>query len=319
MPGGILKENNQISVLRRAGILFFVFAGMVLMSSCSEELIVVDGNPPYSTFNVSDIKIENYVNRLYIDIIGREPLDHELVVEVERLKTGGLKRETRDSIIYTLMTDTTYRENEFSYKAAYVQNLYNLAKVRCLEGAADSEIQLRINILKNGALVDSLEGNWDAFYQKQNEIRRNEDALKSRQALYDGLIAYHQVYSFMIDNGVYDIINMNSFNFIRASFDQLIWRLPTQQEFEHGFNMVEYNQTAELFGTLGSNKNDYIRILTSSNEMLEGMLIWCYQVFLSRPPTAGEVVTLLPTYINDKDINWVIAQILVTDEYANFR
>src|SRR5687768_13996222 len=299
--------------------IFSLLTGMIFLSSCSEELVVIDGNTPYSTFNISDIKIENYVNRLFIDIIGREPLDNELTAVVSRLKTGGLKREIRDSIIYNLMTDTTYRENEFSYKAAYVQNLYNLAKVRCLEGAADSEIQLRIGILKNGALADSLEGNWDAYYQKQNEIRRNEAAIDSRQNLYQGLIAYHQMYAFMIDNGVYDLINMNTFNFVRASFDELLWRLPIEQEFNSAFNMIEYNQTTEFFGSLGQNKNDYIRILTESNEMLEGMLIWCFQVYLSRPPSPDEVVTLLPVYLETKDINWLIAQILVTDEYANFR
>jgi len=127
------------------------------------------------------------------------------------------------------------------------------------------------------------------------------------------------MYGFMINNAIYDVINMNTFNFVRASFDQLLWRLPTEQEFNHSFDMIQYNQTTELFGSPGSDKNDYVRILTESNEMLEGMLIWCYQVFLSRPPAANEVVTLLPVYIANKDINWVIAQILVTDEYANFR
>lgn len=288
------------------------------LSCTTQELVVIDGNTPYSTFNISDIKIENYVNRLYIDIIGREPLDNELVLEVARLKAGGLKRETRDSIIYNLMTDTTYRENEFSYKAAFVQNLYNLAKVRCMEGVADSEIQSKIGILEFGALKDSLEGNWDAYYQKQNQIRRNQATLDSRTLLHDGLITYHQMYAFMIDNSIYDEINMNTFNYVRATFDQLVWRLPTNQEFDNGFNMIEFNQSAELFGALGSDKNDYISILTESNEMLEGMLIWCYQVFLSRPPSAGEVVTLLPEYIETKDINRLIAQILVTDEYANF-
>jgi hypothetical protein len=237
---------------------------------------------------------------------------------VDRLKAGGLSREVRDSIIVTLMTDTTFRANEFSYKAAYAQNLYNLAKVRCLEGVPDSEIERQIGLLRNGALRDSLEGQWDDFYRKQEQIRRNEAALASRQALYDGLIQYHQVYSFLIDNSVYDEINMNTFNFIRATFDQLIWRLPTQQEFDRSFNMIQANQTDELFGELGSNKYDYVRILTESQEMLEGMLIWTYQVFLSRPPTSGEIATLLPTYLTTKDINWVIAQILVTDEYANF-
>jgi len=290
-----------------------------MVSSCSEELVVIDNNTPYSTFNISDIKIENYVNRLYIDIIGREPLDDELVIAVERLKAGSLKRESRDSLIYALMTDTTYRENEFSYKAAYIQNLYNLAKVRCLEGAGDDEIILRINLLKFGALQDSLLSNWDAYYLRLAEIRKNEAVLKSLQFLYDGQITYHQMYAFMIDNAVYDVINMNTFNYVRSTFDQLVWRLPTQQEYDNGFSMIEYNQTAELFGSIGSDKNDYVRILTESNEMLEGMVIWSYLTLLSREPTAGEIVTLLPTYINTKDIKWIFAQILVTDEYANFK
>lgn len=288
--------------------------------SCTKEtLVVVGDNPPYSTFNISDIKIENYVNRLFIDIIGREPLDDELIREVDRLKASGLKRETRDSIIYQLMTDTTFRENEFSYKAAFVQNLYNLAKVRCIEGVPDGDIQLNITVLRNGAYKDSLEGNWDSYYNALNQIRRNQATLDSRQAFYNRQIYYHQMFAFMIDNSTYDIINMNTFNFVRATFDELLWRLPTVQEFDKCFDMIETNQPEEIFGMLGSNKNDYIRILTESNEMYEGMIIWCYQVFMSRPPTSGEVVTLLPVYLNTKDINWVIAQILVTDEYANFR
>ncbi len=297
---------------------YLVLLGLGLQS-CQKELVVIDANTPYSTFNISDIKIENYVNRLYIDIVGREPLDVELTATVSRLKAGSLKREVRDSIIQTLMTDTTYRENEFSYKAAYIQNLYNLAKVRCLEGAADADVEGTIGVLKNGALNDSLNGNWDGYYHKQYEIKRNEAVLESRQALYDGLIPYHQMYAFMINNGLYDMINMNTFNFIRATFDQLLWRLPTQEEFDHGFNMIEYNQTETLFGLSGSDKNDYVNLLTESDEMLEGMVIWAFQVFLSRAPKPEEIVTLLPVYIETRDINWVISQILVTDEYANFR
>jgi hypothetical protein len=83
--------------------------------------------------------------------------------------------------------------------------------------------------------------------------------------------------------------------------------------------MIEFNQPSELFGSLGSDKNDYVRIMTESNEMLEGMVVWCYQVLLSRFPDGAEIVTLLPGYIETKDINRVMAQIMVTDEYANFK
>lgn len=306
--------------MRLVYIYCFIVAGFFLLSSCEKEnLVVVGDNPPYSTFNISDIKIENYVNRLYIDIIGREPLDDELVYEVERLKSAGLDRITRDSIIYQLMTDTTYKENEFSYKAAYVQNLYNLAKVRCIEGVPDADLQERIGVLRGQAFKDSLEGNMDGYFAKQYQIARNKATLNSRQSFYDGHIYYHQMFAFMIDNTIYDVINMNTFNFVRATFDELLWRLPTEQEYEKCFDMIEFNQPEEIFGKLGSDKHDYIRILTESNEMLEGMIIWCYQVFMSRPPTSGEMVTILPVYLQTKDINWVIAQILVTDEYANFR
>lgn len=297
----------------------FLFLLLATLCSCSKDTVVIDGNSPYSTFNVSNLKIENYINRLYIDLIGREPLDIELEAEFESLKTSDLSREVRDSLIFKLMSDTTFRENEFSYKAAYVQNLYNLAKVRCLEGASDEEIEDLLGIASFAAHVDSLEGNLDGYYTNLNEIRRFQAVIDSREAFYNGQIRYHQMYSFMIDNGVYDMINMNTFNFVRASFDELLWRLPTEQEFDEAFNMIEYNQTSELFGKLGSNKNEYISILTESNEMLEGMIIWAYQIFLSRPPTPGEVVSLFPTYRANKDINWVIAQIVVTDEYANFR
>lgn len=299
-----------------AVIAFSLACGLL---GCSKEVNLISDNEPFGSFNISDIKIENYVNRLYIDIIGREPLNVELEAEVDSLKKSDLSRESREKIIYKLMTDTTYRKNEFSYKAAYVQNLYNLAKVRCVEGVADDEFKRRIGLAKASAFRDSLEGNWDGYFKAHNQIRRYRAVLDSRQAFYDGLIRYHQMYAFMVDNGVYDVINMNTFNFVRATFDELLWRLPTEQEYAQSFNMIEFNQSEELFGKLGSDKNDYIQIVIESNEMLEGMVIWAYQVLLNRFPTSQEVVTLMPDYVATKDINPIISKILVTDEYANFR
>jgi hypothetical protein len=300
----------------RAILAFSMACGLL---ACSKEVNLISDNEPFGSFNISDIKIENYVNRLYIDIIGREPLDVELEAEVDFLKENDLSRESRDSIIYKLMNDTTYRKNEFSYKAAYVQNLYNLAKVRCVEGVSDDEFRRRIGLAKASAFRDSLEGNWDGYFKAHNQIRRYRAALDSRQAFHDGLIRYHQMYAFMVDNGVYDVINMNTFNFVRATFDELLWRLPTEQEYAQSFNMIEFNQSEELFGKLGSDKNDYIQIVIESNEMLEGMVIWAYQVLLNRWPTSQEVVTLMTDYVVTKDINPIYSKILVTDEYANFR
>ncbi len=296
----------------------FLFVGTLILS-CSEEVNLIPDNDPIGSFNISDIKIENYVNRIYIDIIGREPLNEELVAEVEILKESDLSRDIREAIIVKLMTDTTYRPNEFSYKAAYAQNLYNLAKDRCVESASDGDFLNKIGVARFGALIDSLEGNWDGYYTKQEIIRKLQAVLDSRQALYDGIIQYHQMFSLMVNNSIYDLINMNTFNFIRASFDQLLWRYPTVQEFDKAFNMIEFNQTEELFGALGSDKYDYVRLMTESTGMLEGMVIWAFRSLLNRDPTPEELVPMLQDYISTNSINTVILQILVTDEYANFR
>lgn len=301
----------------RSGILLFLVA--FILGACSKDTNVVPDNDPFSSFNISDLKIENYVNRVYIDIIGREPIDEELDAEVKILKDSSLNRRAREALVSKLMNDTTFRENEFSYHAAYVQNLYNLAKARCIESVGDDEINREIGLARNGAYRDSLVGNWDGYYMKLEQIRRYESVLESRVLMEAGLMDYHQMFAFMIDNGIYDVLNMNTFNFIRASFDQLLWRLPTEQEYNRAFDMIEFNQTSELFGDLGSDKNDYIRILIESPGMLEGMIIWAYQSLLNREPTADEVITLMPEYVRTRDIGYVITQIVVTDEYASFR
>jgi hypothetical protein len=295
------------------------FLVVLTFLSCSKETNLIGDNEPFSSFNISDLKIENYVNRVFIDIIGREPIDSELVVQVQILKDSSLNRSSREALVLNLMNDTTYRENEFSYHAAYVQNLYNLAKARCLESVGDDEIQSKIGIARNGAYRDSLLGNWDSYYRNLNNIRRYNSVLDSRVLMEEGLMQYHQMFAFMVDNGIYDLLNMNTFNFLRASFDQLMWRLPTVQEYDKAFNMIEFNQTEELFGQLGSDKNDYIRILVESPGMLEGMIIWAYQSLLNREPSPGEVISLIDEYVINKDIGYVILQIVVTDEYASFR
>jgi hypothetical protein len=87
--------------MRRVFPICYISMALAILLSCETDIVVVDGNTPYSTFNISDIKIENYVNRLYIDIVGREPLDDELVTEVNRLKVqapSSAKSATASSI-----------------------------------------------------------------------------------------------------------------------------------------------------------------------------------------------------------------------------
>ncbi|HNA63871.1 MAG TPA: hypothetical protein PKZ51_04070, partial [Saprospiraceae bacterium] len=80
---------------------------LVILKSCTKDHInVITDNDPISVTNISRLKIENYVNRLFIDLIGREPLKVELGPEVDSLKAKELSREARLELINKLMQDT---------------------------------------------------------------------------------------------------------------------------------------------------------------------------------------------------------------------
>ena len=299
------------------GLILSLAIVLFACDTTSEEII--SGNDSFSVTGISKIKVENYVNRLFIDLIGREPTDIEQAIEADTLNENDLSEEVRLDLINRLMTDTTFSENEGSYQEAYSNNLYLLAKIRCLEGVSDGQIRGEIlGPIYNSAFKDSLDGNWDAYFEKLNEIRRFELLLSSSENLQKGVLKYHEVYAFMIDNGLYDQFNMNTFNFVRASFDQLLFRLPTAQEYDQAFYMCEKDMVGEILGKTGNSKADYIDILINSEAMKEGMVRWAFQVFLQRPGTPDEVATLLEEYKQHSNINQVIAKIVVTDEYANF-
>ena len=57
---------------------------------------------------------------------------------------------------------------------------------------------------------------------------------------YNGMqLKLSEMHRRMIYNSVYDKINMNTFNYINAAFDNLLFRYPTQYEFNEVYLMIE--------------------------------------------------------------------------------
>ena len=270
--------------------------------SCKKETITIDDNDAPSINYVPQIRIESYVNRVFIDLIGREPLDTELSQEVATLKAAQLSEEARTALITRLQTSTDFIEGDTSYIRAYHQHLYNQAKIRCLEGVSDQLVEEKL-----GDNADN-----------EEEAMRLLNVLNAREDMQNGLIYFNGMFGRLVSNAIYDEINMNSFNFVNATFDNLFWRFPTNAEFDAGFDMVEYNSSANLFGQSGQNKEDYVNIIINSSEMYEGMIIWAYRQLLSRPPTTEETAVLLDDFFINKRIEAVQLHIMSSDEYANF-
>lgn len=293
---------------------------MGILAACSQtppEVLVPDNQAP-NYDGISTLQIRNYVNRLYIDLLGREPLDVEMDRDVEVLRTASLSEDARRALVRSLQTGLGTGTADTSYQNAFFHRWYELTKARMLEGVSDGEIMRRIGIYEQAAVKDSLLGDMVSYMLIQQEIEKLENVLKVEQLWKQDSISLSDIYGRMLNNYFYDLINMNTFNFIRASYDNLFWRLPTQAEFDAAFPVIEYNQPAIVLGQSVSNKDDYIYALTHSLEFFEGMIHWAYRSLLSREARSEEVIQALEDLLISQDFLNVQQQILVSDEYANF-
>ena len=88
-----------------------IFSLLILLTimalGCSPEGIHIDNNPVPTYSGVPTVKLDAYLTRVYIDLIGREPLSTELPVERERLRHDDLSVNARLDLAERLMGQDT--------------------------------------------------------------------------------------------------------------------------------------------------------------------------------------------------------------------
>ena len=297
---------------------FILFSIIISFSSCKKNLDVIPNNDAPYYGEIPTILLENYVNRIYIDLIGREPIDEEMQNDVQFLRDSDVTIESRDALLYKLQFDTTFVEGDSSYKFAYFHRMYEMLKVRLLEGVSNAYISQDLNNLWNDYKRDSLNNNLLEANKKLMQYHILNDVLESELAYYNNEIEISEVHRRMIYNPVYDKIHMNTFNFINAAFDNLLFRFPTQYEFNESYIMIEDNTSQIILNSSGNNKEDFCQIISDSRGFYEGVIIWSYRSLLARDPSTQEIDFLMQIFYYDHDFQWVQRQIMQTDEYAHF-
>jgi len=295
-------------------IILFIFS----FSACERDIIVIPNNNAPNYSEIPTILLENYVNRLYIDLIGREPLDDEMDNDVQFLRDNDVSILSRDSLISKLQFDTTYVPGDISYKNAYFNRLYGMVKVRMIEGASNAYIQNEMGIFLFFYEVDSIAGNLIGAHNNLINYYRLKDIISSESLLYNDSINIKEMYRRMINNSIYDQINMNTFNFVNAAFDNLLFRYPTQNEFNNSYSMIEDQIPNTVLGLSGANKEDFINIICNSREFYEGIIHWSFLTLLARVPTTIETDFLMNDFYITCDFHKLQRYIMKTDEYAHF-
>jgi hypothetical protein len=87
-------------------ILTLVFLTTLLY--CKKDTTLIPDNTPFQDKYISTIQVESYVNKLFIDLIGREPLNTEMESEVNLLKTNELNEQARIDLITKLQSSTDF-------------------------------------------------------------------------------------------------------------------------------------------------------------------------------------------------------------------
>lgn len=289
-----------------------------LLGCKKEEIVLRPDNQAPDYQAVPTVVVQNYVNRLFIDLLGREPVDAEMNAMVSALESAELSTAARVDLVNELMTSTAYVEGDSSYQQAYAHRTYGSFKARFLEGVSDDVIDGFIDNAAQAALADSLAGNAQGASENNSALQKLLRLKNARIHYRDGQITALEMAKRMMFNDVYDEINMNSFNFINASFDNLLFRYPTNAEFDAAYAMVEHNTGALLFGQSAQNRSEYLNILVNSAEGHEGLVRACYISFLGREPSTYEAYQLTSAFLADHDYRHMQRTILVGDEYAGF-
>lgn len=276
---------------------------LIFLAACSKENeeVVVSGNqaPPDTT--VEAVIYENYLNRTYILVLGREPDSIEYDSGMSILRSGSFSVSARNSFLSTLFNLPDYRLKQ--YETWNIELLNNLDT-----NDINNQISLFNLLLQDSTYIFS----WPVL---QLEVDRLELLQQAFWEYTSSSIGIKELHRRMINNYFYDQINMGAANFVISSFQNFLSRNPTQAELQNGESMVN-GFNAVLFLQSGAGKDDYLNIFFNSSDYYEGAVIYYYRKFLFRDPETVEMAQATLKYIQSNDYEQLQKDILASDEFA---
>jgi hypothetical protein len=274
---------------------------ILLINACTKsELETIGGNqaPPDTTISLN--AYEDYVNKTYILVLGREPSVLELQKSVDSLKAHGLDVASRYRFLNTVFSLSDYKWRQAEKWRSQ------------LLGSTDS-----LDIITQIAIIDFFlnDSTYIAFWPGLQLEQDRLDTLYDATAKYvSGSISIRKLQSHMLNNYFYDQINMGPDNFVISSFQHFLDRNPTLSEQIGGVSMVN-GSNAVLFLQAGASKDDYLNIFFNSDDYFEGAVIRVYKDYLLRAPKSTEMSAAALKYKSTLDFESVQKDVLATDEF----
>jgi hypothetical protein len=294
-------------------VILISLSSTLLWNSCTKDITeelhldtTINGNNPPDYSGVSDDKITAYINKLYIDLLGRAPTTEEINSGLTFLDENNIDDASRDSVIRNLQNSDEYYERLFSINSS-----------EFLNGVSMPDIEYEIALIQFVYELDSISGNTYNLIYYQAALNSLYALQNLSSDFKNKSVSLNEYFKIFINNYFYDQVNMGSENFVKGSFDDLFRRPPTVSELASGVAMVD-NAPSILFLQAGGNKGDYMNIVTTTDEFYEGIVIKMFFQLLLREPDSGEASKNTSELKLSGDLLMFQRKVMKSSEYAGF-
>lgn len=278
-----------------------LFIGLLFLScNKTEEKIIPDNNPPADTTIPASLRI-NFINKVYISLIGREPETTEFNAADLTLRNSNFSGASRKTIVQEILNQNAFLDREFE--------IYRNDLMSGVDTAEISELITTFEFL----LTNS------TYMQQWPLIEIEKVRLISLRnvgsELKNGTISLIEMQRRCVDNFYFDQLNMGSLNFVIACFQSLLLRNPTEFEKSEGVKMLD-GFNGILFLQTGESKLQFQQIFFQSDDYFAGQIKLNYLRFMLRLPTSEEEVFYSSKLKSDGNIKTILIDLLSSDEYA---
>jgi hypothetical protein len=278
-----------------------LFIGLLVLScNKTEEKIIGDNNPPADNTIPASLRI-NFINKVYISLIGREPETAEFNAADLTLRNSNFSSASRKTIVQEILNQDAFLDREFEI---YRNDLMN--------GVDTVEISELITTFEFLLTNSTYMQQWPLIEIEKARLisLRNVGA-----ELKNGTISLIEMQRRCVDNYYFDQQNMGSLNFVIACFQNLLLRNPTQFEQTEGVKMLD-GFNGILFLQTGESKAQFQQIFFQSDDYFAGQIKLNYLRFMLRLPTSEEEVYYSSRLMSDGNIKTILIDLLSSDEYA---
>lgn len=284
----------------------FLFAVVLFcLASCKKETdykdVIIPGNVPPPDYSIDSATINIYVNKAYINIIGREPVGNERSSALVILRQNNFSVADRRQFVQGLLN-----------RPEVNTNLVNLARSEYLGNTDSLDIAGQIFVFQNALTHPELASLYDIIHFELNRLDTLQNTLHDMNA---GTCNFREMLRRTTNNYFYDQLNMGTENFVISTFQNFLFRYPTNYELAECKIMVD-GQNSLAFLQTGKNKNDYLGIFFRTNDFYEGQVRYIYKKYLFREPNSAEMAYYASIYKANDNYKDLQAEVFSLNEYA---